>query len=867
MATAGQAGVVSSAASAAVAAMVGGPSTWEGIEAFVEELWGPWLRRTQGLLWTAGFASSAAGESWHGNAGVGWLRSRFSGLEADLYVCIGVLQAGSRRRSLGGVVAQPVLIVDDVGTKVDEGAWERLFALGCPRPTAQVRTSVGNETWFWLLDGDATSEEHARDVRLARAWLIEQRLTDEVMDATRYVRLPGGWNSKPKHQGPGGPGDHPRVCLTAWRPGPVSFDAIGRTVVGHADGAMDGVEGGPDAWRQANAPQGNAARAMLTGAQLAGGAGGAGVGALVRSADLGRPDALMRLWQEMGGGLTQRGAGVVEALCPNIGQHTTRADTGFAFLGGGLMHCNHASCQGLSTVDFRSMMMQAYDERQEARRVLGQLGQGEAATAVEYLARETVRDLGGLTDTADVVATAQVMAASSAARRAAAAAALSAGVDGLVERFVWVGSLAVFFDTLDRVVVPEAQFDTQPCVIDVIPVGKTGKDRARNVVLNHPNLRVADGLARVAGDLAAVVDVRDDRGQVRRVANTWTPSVWAGRRVKRRPVEWLELLAYVIPEPDKREWLIKWLAWLIQRPGVRLMTVPLIVGGQGIGKDAILTPIKILLGRHNIQSLSMNQIGAAFNQWMLADLVILPELKLSSDGKMYNQIKDWTANPEEWVQINEKYQRPYTTRVTFSMISMTNHLDALPGLEADDRRWQIYVSGAKPADRAFYNRVIDGAKTDAALAGLLDFLLDVDLTGFGPFTEMPGGAADKQAMLADTLRGAAQWTFQSLQEGGRFEGRSLVTIAEVEDAALSDQNSRVSRGTDTRPVRDGLRAAGWHPHGQAGAGQNRLSLWVSPALKNSPIYPLMGPAGLRDAYLREKEEFQRIYSARLFDGK
>lgn len=833
---------------------------WDGVEAVLRELFGGWAEMAGGVIWTTGFRSVAQGESWHGRAGLDWVRASFGDMKADLYLSIGVMRGGATRRSNAEVVAQPILIVDDVGTKVDPAKWERLFEAGCPRPTLQVETSPGNETWFWALDGDAMDPSRWTDLALIRAWLVEEGLTDEVMDVSRYVRLPAGWNSKPKYRGEDGKGEPPRVTMTRWRPGRVDLDAIAECVVGDVAGWDKNGRG----WRDADFPQTASGRALMNSAQVG---ALAGSGALVRSADLGRPDPLMRLWQECGGALTQRGPGVVEALCPNIAQHGARPDTGFAFLGGGLMHCNHAHCQGHSTVEFRQIMMQAFDERQAIRQLTGQLGADEARTAGEYLARETFRDAGGLSDAGEATEVAERMAQARESRRAMASAALAEGIDGLAQRFVWVDSLSVFFDTVDRRIVPEAQFDTQVCVMDVIPVGKTGKERARNVVLNHPGLRRAEGLARVAGDLAAVVDVVDDRGQVRSMANIWTPSVWAGRRTKRYPAEWLELLEHVIAEDEKREWMIKWFAWLFQRPGQRLLTMPVIVGAQGVGKDAILTPIKTLLGRHNIQNLSMNQIGAAFNQWMLCDLVILPELKLSNDGTMYNQLKDFLANPEEWVQINEKFQRPYTTRVTFSMISMTNHLDALPGLEADDRRMQVYVSAAQARERAFYDRVVDGSKSDDALAGILDYLLDVDLTGFSPFTAMPGGAADKQAMLADTLRGSAQWTFQALQEGGRFEGRSILTIDEVEAAALSEQNSRVSKGTDTRPVRDGLRAAGWHRFGQAGPRQTRLSLWVSPDLKNSPIFPVLTRSAIADAYSVEKEKFAAMFSARLFAGK
>lgn len=826
---------------------------WGAIRRFVDGLMGDWPARTGGQVWTTGFRSSAEGESWYGRAGLDWLERAFPTMDADLYVAIGLMRAGEKRRSNSGVVAQPVLIVDDVGTKVDPQKWESLFAAGCPRPTARVQTSPGNETWFWALDGDATAPQRWTDLALIRACLVDRGLTDDVMDVARYVRLPGGWNSKPKYRGPDGKGQPPRVELLEWRldaDGRVSVDALGAAIVG----------GGAD-WRQTPFPSSPSGRALMTAAQVGSGLSG---GALVRTADLGNPDPLMRLWQECDGHLVQRGPGVVEAHCPNMAAHTTRIDTGFAFLGGGLMHCNHASCQGLTTVDFRSMMMSAYDDRQTMRALAGQLEADEPRTAVEFLARESVRDAGGLSDTVEAQETASRMASAAEGRRAQAAAMLAAGVQSLVERFAWVNSAGVFFDTLSREVIPETAFDTHPAVLRVIPVGKSGEKRARNVVLNHDGLMCIEGLIRAGGKTDAIVDVRDDTGVVRRMANIWTPSPWwHAPRVKRHPEEWLALMEHVIPDKGPRTHLIMWFAFLLQHTGQRLLTIPLLVGAQGIGKDALLLPIRELIGHHNTQSLSMAQIGGQFTQWQLADLVVLPEMKLSADGKAYNQIKDYLASPEQWVQINEKFRRPYTTRVNFSMFGMTNHLDAIPGLEPDDRRFQIYISPASPAPKEFYDRVIPAMMQPDALAGLLDYLLSVDLTGFGPFTPMPQSSDAKREMLADTLRGSAQWTYQSVQEGGMFHGRTMLTIAEVETAALAAQNRRVAHGTDTHLVRNGLRAAGWSSAGRIRFSQARTWVWVAPEFRASPVFNYLNTIDLKAACNAEREAHEQALAARL----
>lgn len=377
-------------------------TAWPGQREFINAIFGPWVGPGKGVVWTTGFQSVTSGESWQGRAGVDHLEARFPTMEADLYFAIGVMRESETRRSNTGVVAQPLLIVDDIGAKVDPAKWEALIAAGCPQPTAEIETSPNNWTWVWALAGDAMAPERWTDLALIRAYLVDAKLTDDVMDPARYIRLPGGWNSKPKYRGPNGDGPPPKVKLTAWRldtDGRVDVEALGEAIVGKPSGVS---VMGPGAWRSAPPPKSVSAQSLLTSAQIGKGEGN---GALVRTADLSKPDALMRLAVELGMQPQQVRQGVVEALCPNIAAHTTRPETGFAFLGNGLMHCNHASCQGLSTVAFRQMMLDQMDAQD------GREGAGR-----EWLAREEMRDAGAFSDTADALATAQAMQANTAQR-------------------------------------------------------------------------------------------------------------------------------------------------------------------------------------------------------------------------------------------------------------------------------------------------------------------------------------------------------------------------------------------------------------------------------------------------------------------
>lgn len=382
-------------------------TTWPGMETFIEGLFGQWIGQGKGSVWTTALrdieaAKNGGGAEWHGAPGTGDLRTRFPTMEADLYFSIGVMGPEETRRSNRGVIAQPLLIVDDIGTKIDRAKWDALFAAGCPRPTAEIETSPGNETWVWALAGDAAGAERWQDLALIRAYLVDAGLTDDVMDPARYIRLPGGRNSKPLYR-PAGAGieQSPAVRLKAWRlgsDGRVDVENLGEAIVGTPSGTSVMGRG---QWR--SAPKSASAQRLLTSAQI-------GTGAQDRTADLSKPEPIMRLAAELGMDPKQVRPGVVEALCPNIKAHTTRADTGFAFIGDGIMCCSHASCQGLATPDFREMMMEQYDMQQAGRAAMGLLAEGEARSAGEYLARASFEASGGLSDTAEAAAVAEAMA-------------------------------------------------------------------------------------------------------------------------------------------------------------------------------------------------------------------------------------------------------------------------------------------------------------------------------------------------------------------------------------------------------------------------------------------------------------------------
>ena len=787
-------------------------------------------------VWTTGFVKGA--ENWFGGRGFDRLAS-VDPAEGDFYFCIGLLGDAETRRSTSGIEEQPVLICDDIGTKVSVAAWDEVLNRGFPPPHFRVETSPGNQTWVWVLDRPVSRSEpdHWEDLARLRAWLVAKDLTDDVMDASRYVRLPMGVNSKDKYLGEDGVS--PPVRLVSAR----QVGSTPRVFVGD----MGSVLLEREDWRDVPLPVGSGANARVLSAAVGG-------GALVRVADMNDPEPIISMGQFLGQNPVQVRAGVVEALCPNIAAHSDRPETGFAFLGGGLMNCSHASCADLTTSDFKAMMVAEYEGRVAAAEALGlewtdpKSGEGFLARA-DFTRRGAVSGVsqtggagagsaaGAVVSGADEIGAVEAAFGTSKAEREEK---LETAMGELAARFVWLDTQNAFFDLRDRCLLSTEVLDRHSAVTCWVPVGAAGGKRASYVLKNRGDMKVAHAQAYVPGAHGMVIGLpgkgtgsmiieENDAGVRCPHVNLWRPSA-VGRRAG-LPTAWLELLEHVVPDKEYREkYLIPFFAMLVQKPGQRSPTVPTLVAGQGIGKDMLLSAIIRVLGEANARAVSMSQLNGGFNEYLLAQLVVLPELKLDRSGALYNQIKDWTGAGASRLTINPKYQRPFSVRPAMNFVAMSNHLDALSGLEFDDRRWAVYLSEAKRMPQDWYRRIAGELNGVEEIERLHEYLWNVDLSEFDPYAPAPDPNGFKVQMLAENLNSPATWVLEACSDGGRFAEREYLTVGEVLEAALGARAPAVSKAVTQRSVRDGLVAAGCECWGQARGGKGSKRVWLGPGM-------------------------------------
>lgn len=275
-------------------------------------------------------------------------------------------------------------------------------------------------------------------------------------------------------------------------------------------------------------------------------------------------------------------------------------------------------------------------------------------------------------------------------------------------------------------------------------------------------------------------------------ANRWRPSVLgqglppvANWMVK----PWLDLVFHVLGNEGPRfvVRVLDWMAMVVAEPGSKPGWHLIVQGAQGIGKDLLMLPVVFAVGAANVGTVSAQGLHGQFNAWAEKRLVLVSELKQTSQGSasgrdQYHTLKALTENTSPTVPINEKNVREYRAKNVGAYYVVSNEPDAL-ALDDDDRRFVVAASTAPKWSRARYTQLVawlggaSGPGTET-VAGWLRQRWDAMpacrrtfLLGNAP------GSDSKRNMItaADPVRA---WTQEQIEEG---DWPDLMTSAEIDD--------------------------------------------------------------------------------------
>ncbi len=190
-------------------------------------------------------------------------------------------------------------------------------------------------------------------------------------------------------------------------------------------------------------------------------------------------------------------------------------------------------------------------------------------------------------------------------------------------------------------------------------------------------------------------------------------------------------MEYIIPMEEEREWFYSWMAFNLQRPGMRCKVTPLLIAtDHGTGRGWIVQLMNLLLGSWNCSKTKMSTLNgessAGQYQDFMNETLFCAVEEIKDADKPYGVLDNIRSTlTEDTLEINLKYGAKETKRVYTNFLWNSNHADALV-LKAEDRRVNVFKTVDGPKGNDYYDRLYGWLEPeDEASEGLMGALDEI----------------------------------------------------------------------------------------------------------------------------------------------
>jgi hypothetical protein len=308
---------------------------------------------------------------------------------------------------------------------------------------------------------------------------------------------------------------------------------------------------------------------------------------------------------------------------------------------------------------------------------------------------------------------------------------------------------------------------------------------------------------------------------------------------------WDTHLNYLFQNPEERDLVLNWMAWVYQFPKRKPNHGLLIVGAKtGTGKSWVARVMEQLIGPENTQRPKNTSLKGDFNAWAeKCKLCIIEELMQIGRREVANELRDTIT--ESTIEVNIKNVNAHKIENYMAMMAITNHRDAMP-MEESERRWLVVETFADTADAAYYNRLWPILESPDALAAIAYQLQNRNLGDYN--ASLPPVRTDARAQMIELSRSDLEHWLYDMQKNPPLSYQITTLTDIIEAMPQSLQKSSRLRTVLQTFVREKVNGEMLRQV-RIGNG-NRVRLW---ALNGK--YPLLSQ--MTDSQLVDKYEAER----------
>ena len=243
-------------------------------------------------------------------------------------------------------------------------------------------------------------------------------------------------------------------------------------------------------------------------------------------------------------------------------------------------------------------------------------------------------------------------------------------------------------------------------------------------------------------------------------------NLWQGLAFKPQAGDWSKFRAHlhenICSGNDTHfDYLLKWTARLMQRPGEHGRVAIVMRSGEGTGKGFFARTLSKLVGRHGLHLVNVRHLLGNFNEHLMDKVFIFADECFYAGDKQANGALN-TLITEDRLVIEPKGRKLFETDNFVHLVMATNQDWAAPATASARRFFMLDVNEAHAQDTTYFGAIKRELESGGYEAFLHD-LLAVDISDFDVDN------APKTAALAEqkdrSLRGVAAWLRQRLDDG------------------------------------------------------------------------------------------------------
>ncbi len=249
-------------------------------------------------------------------------------------------------------------------------------------------------------------------------------------------------------------------------------------------------------------------------------------------------------------------------------------------------------------------------------------------------------------------------------------------------------------------------------------------------------------------------------------------------------LEKIEWIFNRIEDVEFREWLRQFYAHVVQHPGVKIRSAPLLLSKvEGNGKSMTMhVLLKLLVGPAYYEEVNQAKLDSNHNCYLEGKWAMsLTEFKAASrvDREIIaKKVEQIIA--DDLIQMNPKNRAGYTVPNYMVVTASTNKPDAIQ-LDEYNRKWAIYTLTAPKMSEEEKTWIFEGfLKTDRARAVLRHYFLNVPITTFNPNADALR-TADRTKMIRASTTQDFELMLTAFEQCSEPLSRDVVITQDVGD--------------------------------------------------------------------------------------